>query len=514
MRKDVALVMLSLSLTGCGSIFDFTVDRVNLRVLNNSDYDFKNVTVNSVYMGDIKKYHASDYKEFEMAYHYGAVQFEVNDKKFRWQPIDYVGETPLPKGKYTYMISIDYETNGTHLKFFEGDDFPKGPQAPGRSRIVNIEHHYEAWSGKQTTDGGYIISGDKRTVTTTNPTVSTIPGSRVIYLPEAYTFGFTTQAFLLKTNAEGHKEWSRTYGKADEGSKNAEEVALTNDGGYIFSGHHESSDTRQDGTPFWRINAWLVKTDGQGNELSSKTFGGTDFTRGHAIDKTTDGGFVVAGERELSAYLLKVDVNGNEMWSRNFANSSHAESVQSTADGGYILAGDRFGSFSDGSDVIKTDASGNQIWKYHSNGSAFAIRETADAGYIVAGYQGRISGFLLKLDRLGNRQWEKMYGAEGKSFAYAVLPATDGGFIVGGFTGTAATMGYDYWLFKTDAAGVPTWERSYGKAAGLDMDDKAYDVLQTHDGGYLLIGTAGRSQIWLVKTNADGTKQWDRILND
>ena len=60
-------------------------------------------------------------------------------------------------------------------------------------------------------------------------------------------------------------------------------------------------------------------------------------------------------------------------------------------------------------------------------------------------------------------------------------------------------------------AQAKTWHRTFG---GTDAE-RAHAMYPTSDGGYILAGFtesygAGSSDMWLVKTDADGQKQWDR----
>lgn len=87
----------------------------NIRVHNASDYDFNNVEINTghdptVNFGDILSAATTTYKPFTVAYRYAYVRLFIDDKEFIIQPIDYVGETPLGAGNFTYVLDVvDFE---------------------------------------------------------------------------------------------------------------------------------------------------------------------------------------------------------------------------------------------------------------------------------------------------------------------------------------------------------------------------------------------------------------------
>lgn len=89
-------------------------NKINIRILNQSDYDFCNVTLNPAEertnYGAIAKGDLSCYRSYDLAYDYAYVKLYIDNQEFVIQPIDYVGEEPLTNGFYTYEIDIiDFE---------------------------------------------------------------------------------------------------------------------------------------------------------------------------------------------------------------------------------------------------------------------------------------------------------------------------------------------------------------------------------------------------------------------
>jgi len=303
-------------------------------------------------------------------------------------------------------------------------------------------------SVQQTSDGGYIITGN---------TSSFGAGSDDVY--------------LIKTDANGNSLWTKTFegiGYVQYGYC----VKQTSDGGYIITGA-----TNNFGLSYI-VDVYLIKTDANGNSLWIKAFGGTnDDEWGHSVQQTTDGGYIIVGVTQSfgagnnDVYLIKTDGNGNSLWTKTFGGTSQDEgySVQQTSDGGYIITG--LSSSPDTGDpdvyLIKTDANGNSLWTKTFGGASpdegYSVQQTSDGGYIIAG-KTQSSGasvhevYLIKTDANGNSLWTKTFGGgvgyqNYEESGYSVQQTSDGGYIIAGTTTVVSADDPDVYLIKTDGNG-------------------------------------------------------------
>lgn len=123
-------------------------------------------------------------------------------------------------------------------------------------------------------------------------------------------------------------------------------------------------------------------------------------------------------------------------------------------------------------------------------------------------------------------QWATQYGGGNVDIPYTIKMTTDGGTIVGGYTDSkngdvSAQPNRDYWdlwLLKLDKCGQIQWEKSIG-GTGYES---ARDLVQTPDGGYLVLGETnstdggvvagfgGTKDIWLLKFSSNGTLEWQK----
>jgi len=175
-----------------------------------------------------------------------------------------------------------------------------------------------------------------------------------------------------------------------------------------------------------------------------------------------------------------------------------AFSVQQTSDGGYIVAGETtsFGAgWLPDFWILKLDENGNVRWQRRYGGTgedaAASVHQTFDGGYVVAGLTGSFGAgdldmWVLKLDPEGSIEWQKTYGGGFQDFAISVQQTSDGGYIAGGRTFSFGAGLADLWVLKLDTVGNIEWEKRYG---GADFERRVETIRQTWDGGYILAGT-------------------------
>jgi len=202
-----------------------------------------------------------------------------------------------------------------------------------------------------------------------------------------------------------------------------------------------------------------------------KTFGGTNDDEGYSVQQTIDGGYIIVGSTysfgagSADVYLIKTDPKGNTKWTKTFGgtNDDRGHSVQQTSDGGYIIVG--YTSFEQGDyyDVylIKTDQYGNTNWTKTFGGTGddmgYSVQQTSDSGYIVVGttssFNDEANVFLTKVGTYGEIIWTKTFGGTGIDEGHSVQQTSDGGYIIAGSTTSFGAGGPDVYLIKVDPEG-------------------------------------------------------------
>jgi len=138
------------------------------------------------------------------------------------------------------------------------------PQAPDTlwTRTYGGVSNDNGYFVQQTSDGGYIITGNN----------------------SSYTVGI--DVYLIKTDSAGNQQWFRSLGGI--GHDYGRCVRQTLDGGYIIAGYTNSYGAGS-------FDVYLVKTDELGSQQWYRTFGGANLDYGYGIQQTHDGGSLLSG---------------------------------------------------------------------------------------------------------------------------------------------------------------------------------------------------------------------------
>ncbi|MBU0496385.1 MAG: hypothetical protein KKC68_00590 [Candidatus Thermoplasmatota archaeon] len=115
---------------------------------------------------------------------------------------------------------------------------------------------------------------------------------------------------------------------------------------------------------------------------------------------------------------------------------------------------------------------------------------------------------MVSIGTLSDDIWGKIYGGSGDDFGGSVQETSDGGYIIGGTTESFSTDS-QVWLIKTDADGNEQWNKSYG---GSGVPYYGVRAIQTSDGGYAVTGwlelTSSADIGILIKTDSTGNMLW------
>lgn len=213
--------------------------------------------------------------------------------------------------------------------------------------------HCRGHSIQQTTEGGYIITGNTR----------------------AYPVG-DHNVLLIKTDSLGDTLWTRTYG--GEYDDFARSVQQTPDQGFIIAGFTNSFGQ---GAPTC-FNFYLIKTDSLGDTLWTRAYGGGDDEKATTVRCTSDNGYVIVGTGGSGCYVVKTDTSGDTIWTKTY--NYGGVSIEGTADGGYIIGGNCQGFY-----LLKINDNGDSLWaRSYPTGNPDHCNmacATSDGGYVMAG---------------------------------------------------------------------------------------------------------------------------------
>ena len=324
------------------------------------------------------------------------------------------------------------------------------------------------------------------------------------YIVAGYTKSYGAgdwDAWLIKTDNEGNELWNKTYGGIFEDIANC--VIETNDGGYAIVGYTEYSQGK--------CELWIIKTDENGTEAWSERYRNGDMVFGSCIIET-EHGYVVVADANDDVWLVGTDENGEMVWNNTFGGEEFdgGDAVIRDDYGGYVIVGITY-SFGEGdSDIwlIKTNETGEELWNNTFGGAGYDrggdIIQTYDGGFAITGgitpYTGGWGDVcLIKTDKYGNETWTNLYGGDNLDYGKSIIQTMDGDYLIAGTTHSYGPKGFNAWVIKADENGSELWNVTYGG----ENDDNARSIVQSNDGGFIIAGKYRSydsfDDAWLIK---------------
>ena len=285
-----------------------------------------------------------------------------------------------------------------------------------------------------------------------------------------YRYPSTYQQDFLVSEYEdnGVPTWNKNFGGAN--FEFAQGLVQSGDGGYVVAGYTNSNDTKvTDNHGLGTYDFWVIKLDGSGNLLWQKCFGGTKDDKAYTIQKTSDGGYIVAGTAMSSdgnvtasngaqdGWIIKLDNSGNLQWEKSIGGTSNDvfKSILQNIDGTYILTGFTYSNDQDVTGnhgnadvwVVKIDASGNIVWQKCLGGSSeefgSSLEKTIDGAYLISGHtqskdgdvkylNGDSDTWIVKIDDNGKLIWEKTIGTNKNEYGAAIKAISQNRFVLVG----------------------------------------------------------------------------------
>lgn len=357
-------------------------------------------------------------------------------------------------------------------------------------RVYGGESYDQGCAVIQTPDDGYLIAGTS--------------GS----------FGLSSgQLMLIKTDFQGYEEWRRFYG--GEFADQARSMEQTADGNLVIAGFTE--------TPSLSYQALAVKLTMDGDTIWSRSYGGGEWDFCHQVAVLPDSGMALFGQTfgngstEGDFLLIRIDKDGDTLWTKTYGGPEMeiGESIAVAPDGGFYLAGSTtsYGAGKVDFYVVRTDALGDTLWTKTFGGIeddfGYAVAVTIDGGYAVAG--GTFSNTPDKSDFVifkdgGSSQWTRYSAYLGNDYWRDIIVEPIGNITVAGYFTEGGAGLEDMRITRYGADGI---YNGMAVGHGSQLNDRAYDVKMTPDGGYIMVGfTQGFMErfedVYLVKMNNIG----------
>jgi hypothetical protein len=307
-------------------------------------------------------------------------------------------------------------------------------------------------------------------------------------------------------------------------------------------------------------------------KVFDKTIGGNGPEANITILPTSENGYIIVGQSfsgisgdksentkgNNDYWIVKYNSNNEKVWDKTIGGSAndYLPSAIINDDGSIVIAGSSFSSISGDKTensrgvfdfwVVKLNSSGQKVWDKTLGGEFDEIRpsiiKTLDGGYLIAGAsnsnnfgdktevsKGGYDIWVIKLNSLGQIQWNKTFGGSLNEMFAKVAQFADGNYIVASWSASdisgdktqSSKGGIDLWLIKIDINGQKIWD----KTIGGDGDEICSSIQPLVSGDFIVTSfsksnnsedksedSKGDYDYWFIKLDNNGTKIWDKTI--
>ncbi|MBF0353604.1 MAG: SBBP repeat-containing protein, partial [SAR324 cluster bacterium] len=364
------------------------------------------------------------------------------------------------------------------------------------------------------------------------------------------------------TNTDNDIMWTTARQMGTAGEDSSRSVAVDKDGNVYLAGLTSSS---LDGQTYigGSYDATVIKYNSLGVKQWTKLVGTDQYDIATAITVDNNGNIYITGittgtfpgKTNIGAnesFLAKLDSSGNliftQEWGQYADDGGRGIAVDNSGNiyiAGYSQYGDNsvgpcdLGTCSNyASYVAKFDAStGTKLWLYRfgsdgqqgfgitvdSNGNIYATGANSDGlGTCEVGACGGNDMYVVKYNSSGTKAWTKRYGSAAHEYGWGITSDSSGNvYVTGQTTGAFPTSNAgaeDIFLIKLDSSGSNQWVKQMGTVQsdignGISVDSNGNVYVTGYTGDALdSQSNAGGRDVFLVKYDSVGTKQWTKLL--
>lgn len=325
-------------------------------------------------------------------------------------------------------------------------------------------------------------------------------------------FGQTAgEVYIMKIDSAGNYVWSKSIGGINVDRAN--QVILTLDSSLAIIG---STNSIGNGG----YDAYLIKTDIDGNLIWESAIGGADWDFGNSVTQLSDSSFVITGESysygsgNAAMYVARVGKTGAVLWENAYLSAGDASGTKviSIANGNALVAGISNNGSDNDARLMEIEPNGNLVWSSTFGSAGFEdefydVLQLPNDNFVACGstnngIYGDVDMLIMGIDQVGDTMWVNYGGGPGLEKAYGLshLPSNNEFFVSGITYSYGAQDGLsNVQIYRLNVTG---WYIQ-GWTAGLAGTDVLYSIITTHDNGFCAVGStaqgSGMSDVWVLK---------------